>query len=316
MSKSGGYVRRLVVAAGIVVLVAGLGVAAVMGLRSTGVLAPNEHCVAEVDGTTVELDLEQSHYAALIGAIATARGLPARAITIALATAYQDRDSLGLFQQRPSQGWGSPEQVQDPTYAANAFYDALVKIDNYRELPVTEAAQAVQRSAFPDAYADHETDARVLASALSGNSPGTFSCEVALDAAPVEALLASGLTPRSQRVLDEVQAVFGEQTVGGFEPGGVSTGHMEGSAHYDGRAVDVFFAVDDAAAVLRGWSLAHWAVANADRLGVATVIYRDQIWTARRSGEGWRAYEPPGGPTDNLTLRHMDHVHVDVVAGE
>ena len=64
-----------------------------------------------------------------------------------------------------------------------------------------------------------------------------------------------------------------------------------------------------------GWSLAHWAVANADRLDVATVIYRDQIWTAQRSEEGWRAYEPPGGPTDNLTLRHMDHVHVDVLAG-
>ena len=317
--------RRVVVVAGVVVLAAAVVTAGVVGLRSVGLLGPTEGCIAEVDGTSVSLDLEQSQHAALIGAIATARGLPARAITIALATAYQesglhnvdygDRDSLGLFQQRPSQGWGSAEQVQDPTYATNAFYDALVEITDYRDLPVTEAAQAVQRSGFPDAYADHETDARVLASALSGNSPASFSCELGVDSLAGEVALASGLTPRSQRVLDEVQAVFGPQSVGGFEPGGVTTGHMEGSAHYDGRAVDVFFAADDAAAVLRGWSLAHWVVANAHRLDVATVIYRDQIWTASRSAEGWRAYEPPGGPTDNPTLRHMDHVHVDVIAG-
>ena len=317
--------RRLAVAAGITVLAAGLVVAAVVGLRSTGLLAPRESCVAEVDGTTVELDLEQSRNAALIGAVATARGLPARAITIALATAYQesdlrnvdhgDRDSLGLFQQRPSQGWGSVEEVQDPAHATNAFYDALIKIDGYRDMPVTEAAQAVQRSGFPDAYADHESDARVLASALSGNSPAAFSCQLTIDDLSPQTMLASGLTPRSQRVLDEVETTFGQQSVGGFEPAGVTTGHMEGSAHYDGRAVDVFFAADDPAAVLRGWSLAHWVVANADRLEVATVIYRDQIWTARRSEEGWRTYEPPGGPTDNPTLRHMDHVHVDVLAG-
>lgn len=307
-------------------LVAALAIVAVVGLRSVGVLSPPQGCVAEVDGDTVMLDLEQSRYAALIGAIATARGLPARAITIALATAYQesdlrnvdhgDRDSLGLFQQRPSQGWGTAEQVQDPTYATNAFYDALVKITNYRDLPITEAAQQVQRSGFPDAYADHEADARILASALSGNSPAAFTCEIAVDDVAAESPLASGLTPRSQRVLDEVQTAFGPQSVGGFEPGGVTTGHMQGSAHYGGRAVDVFFAADDPAAVLRGWSIAHWAVANADRLDIATVIYRGQIWTAARGDEGWRAYEPPNGPTDNPTLRHMDHVHVDVVSGE
>ncbi|MDQ3112559.1 MAG: hypothetical protein M3Q84_00455 [Actinomycetota bacterium] len=319
------HVRRLAGVAIVTVLAAALVVAAVIGLRSVGVIGPSERCLAEVDGVTVSLDLEQSRYAALIGAVATARGLPARAITIALATAYQesdlrnvdygDRDSLGLFQQRPSQGWGTAAEVQDPTYATNAFYDALVQITDYRELPVTEAAQAVQRSAFPGAYADHEADARVLASALSGNSPAAFSCELAVDDLEGEVPLASGLTPRAQRVLDDAQAAFGQQSVGGFDAAGVTSGHMARSAHYDGRAVDVFFASDDPAAVLRGWSLAHWVVANADRLEVATVIYRDQIWTAARSGDGWRPYVPPDGPTDNPTLRHLDHVHVDVVAG-
>ena len=195
------HVRRLAGVAIVTVLAAALVVAAVIGLRSVGVIGPSERCVAEVDGVTVSLDLEQSRHAALIAAVATARGLPARAITIALATAYQesdlrnvdygDRDSLGLFQQRPSQGWGTAAEVQDPTYATNAFYDALVQITDYRELPVTEAAQAVQRSAFPGAYADHEADARVLASALSGNSPAAFSCELAVDDLEGEVPLAS-----------------------------------------------------------------------------------------------------------------------------
>ena len=94
-------------------------------------------CTATVDGHTVSLDPEQAEHAGLITAIAVSRGLPARAASIALATAYQesdlrnleggDRDSLGLFQQRPSQGWGEPEEILDPVYATNAFYDALVQ---------------------------------------------------------------------------------------------------------------------------------------------------------------------------------------------
>ena len=134
-------------------------------------------CTAEVDGHTVEVDLEQAENAALITAISIQRGMPARAASIALATAYQeselynidygDRDSVGLFQQRPSQGWGTVEQAMDPVHATNAFYDALAKVDGYREMEITEAAQAVQRSAYPDAYADHEADERPRAPAAS-----------------------------------------------------------------------------------------------------------------------------------------------------
>ena len=114
--------------------------------------------------------------------------MPARAASIALAAAYQesdlrnlgggDRDSAGLFQQRPSQGWGTLDEVRDPVHATNAFYDALAKVDGYEQLEITVAAQEVQRSGFPDAYADHEADARTLASALSGNSPEGFSCRL------------------------------------------------------------------------------------------------------------------------------------------
>ena len=152
---------------------------------SVGPLLTSEECTATVDGKEVTLSVEQAENAALITAISVQRGMPARAATIALATAYQesklyniesgDRDSLGLFQQRPSQGWGSPEQVLDPYYATNAFYDELAEVDGYDSMRVTEAAQEVQRSGFPEAYADHEADARVLASALTGNSRHAFS---------------------------------------------------------------------------------------------------------------------------------------------
>jgi hypothetical protein len=81
----------------------------------------------------------------------------------------------------PSQGWGTAKQIQDPYHAVNAFYDALVKVDGYQSMKITEAAQKVQRSAFPDAYADHEADGRALASALTGYSPARFSCVVGAD---------------------------------------------------------------------------------------------------------------------------------------
>ena len=138
-----------------------------------------EECQAR-STATVELDLEQAESAAMIAGVSVRRGLPARAATIALATAYQESDyatwrtatatRVGLFQQRPSQGWGTPDQLQDPHYAAGTFYDALAKVKNYESLPVTVAAEEVQRCAFPKAYADHEQDARVLASALTGQS--------------------------------------------------------------------------------------------------------------------------------------------------
>jgi hypothetical protein len=290
-----------------------------------GSLVVVEQCTAAAGDTTARLDPEQAVNAATIAAVASRRGLPARAATIALATAMQesklrnldhgDRDSLGLFQQRPSQGWGSPEQIRDPVYAAGRFYDALVKIDGYRQMEITEAAQRVQRSGFPRAYADHEPQARALASALMGHSAAAFTCSVRPGSYQAQRMGASGLTPRAALVLRELEESFGRQRTGGYAPGGVREGHVEGSAHYEGRAFDVFFRPVTATARRKGWAAAQWLVANAGRLGIATVIYDNRIWTARRSAQGWREYVPPGGPTDNPTLRHADHVHVDVIRG-
>ena len=104
----------------------------------------SDQCTAEVGDHSVVLEPSQARYAGLITAIAVQRGMPARAASIALAAAYQesnlrnldggDRDSAGLFQQRPSQGWGTLDEVRDPVHATNAFYDALAKVDGYEEL--------------------------------------------------------------------------------------------------------------------------------------------------------------------------------------
>jgi len=306
-----------------------LGTVAAVGIavnRGVGPLPDPQRCLATVGGHTVALDTEQAENAALIAALGVRRGLPARAVSIALATAYQeskivniehgDRDSLGLFQQRPSQGWGSAEQVLDPYYATNAFYDGLVQIDGYEEMRITEAAQAVQRSGFPEAYEDHAEDARALASALTGHSAGgQFHCVVRhTEGEEPDDLDETGLTGRAGAVHADLRRAFGDLSLGGFAPGGVSTGHQEGSAHYEGRAIDVFVRPVNADNRRRGWAIAYYLVAQANRLAIDHVIFDGKIWSAGlRSEQGWRDYDPGNRPGDRAVLEHRDHVHVDVL---
>ncbi len=143
-------------------------------------------CLVTVEDISSTLTWEQSVNASIIVGESIRRGLPARAATIALVTAYQesdlrnldygDADSVGLFQQRPSQGWGTVEQIMDPWYSAGRFYEALVKVDGWETGVINDVAQAVQRSAHPEKYAQHESKGRAWASALTGHSPGAVSC--------------------------------------------------------------------------------------------------------------------------------------------
>ncbi|MGO1315441.1 MAG: hypothetical protein ACTMIR_00155 [Cellulomonadaceae bacterium] len=260
-------------------------VAAVLGLVVWGVVqllgnlvperAQAARCAAHLDGTDWYLSPEQAQNAALFAAMATERGLPARAVTIAIATAlqesrminiaYGDRDSLGLFQQRPSQGWGTEEQVMDPIYATGRFYDGLVDVPGYLELEVTQAAQAVQRSGFPDAYAQHEVRARAWASGLTGHSPATITCTLpalsAADAGQGDALRAR-LLRDFPALADRVNGSPAEVAVG---PGELA----------------------DTPPDRLGWVLAQWAVTQADAYGVRTVTVADQRWM--REAGTWSA---------------------------
>jgi hypothetical protein len=221
-------------------------------------------CAAKADGTSWYLQTDQADTAALLAATSLRRGLPARATTIALATGLQesklrnvtggDRDSLGIFQQRPSQGWGTAEQIMDPVYATNAFYDALVKVDGYQDLPITEAAQAVQRSGFPEAYAAHEPQARAWASALYGYTPEAVTCTLG---DPTKAGDPAAVTARITRDLGTLPTAVG----------------ADGSITVDATPMAT---ANDADRL--GWAVAHWAVAVAAPLEIVEVDHMGARW--------------------------------------
>ncbi|WP_411574404.1 hypothetical protein [Streptomyces fradiae] len=208
--------RRARVAASFAVLLAVAGYVA-MRYESGGGGTPR--CVVGSGGHTYTLSPEQASNAATISAVGTTRGMPERAVTIALATAlqesalrnidYGDRDSLGLFQQRPSQGWGTPEQIMDPVYSAGIFYDRLAEVPGYSRLPLTVAAQRVQRSGFPQAYAKHEPDAALLAAALTGRSAASLTCAPIRGAAPGD----------PERLRGELVRAFGAGVLSGAPAG-------------------------------------------------------------------------------------------------
>jgi hypothetical protein len=254
---------------------------------SIGMLPLRAHCTARALGNSTDLNPEQAGNAAIIAAVAVHRGLPSRAATIGIATALQesklvnleggDRDSLGLFQQRPSQGWGTPAQIRDPVYATNAFYDVLVKIEGYQNLPITTSAQRVQRSAFPSAYADHEPQARILASALTGYSPAGLACVLpAADAGAGDhagrAPGADGLTPRAQAV----------QRAAADETGRTGTAVA-------GVPAAVRFTLSGTTATRDAWALAQWAVARAGGLDVISVETAGRRWDRDRPDLTWTA---------------------------
>ncbi|MET8045935.1 hypothetical protein ABZU25_34370 [Micromonospora sp. NPDC005215] len=128
------------------------------------------------DQSRIALNDEQTANAKAIIAATKKAGLPERAAVISIATSLQesklenlghlgdmnDHDSLGLFQQRPSSGWGTPEQITDPAYSTTAFLKGLKQVDGWQDMPLTEAAQTVQVSAYPDAYAQWEQQAADL----------------------------------------------------------------------------------------------------------------------------------------------------------
>lgn len=202
--------------------------------------ASDAYCAAiSTDSTRHTLSPEQAANAALIANIAINRGLPDHAVTVAIATAMQesrltnldhgDRDSLGLFQQRPSQGWGTAEQVSDPTYATNIFYDHLMQVPDWQTIPVEDAAQEVQRSGYPDLYANWDSMARAWASALTGELSAGATC--ALE--PASGSDADGLITAATAALPNV-AIAKDTTQGdGSAKGSATAGNGNSNNNSD-----------------------------------------------------------------------------------
>lgn len=283
-------------------------------------------CIVETGGNaeSFSFDDEQLANAATIIKVGQSRNVPSSGLVVAIAAALQesslhnlpdgDRDSAGLFQMRPSTGWGSVEQVTDPTYAATAFFGGqdeppanagLLDISGWEQMSITEAAQAVEASAYPGAYAKWGDDAAALVHKVTGES---FECGSSAGAncpepnLPVEA----GLTPDAQLVVRCAVSQFHIQSIGGL----ATSGHSNGSDHYTGRAVDLM--IDDwttADGVQFGDQVSTYFVSNAKGFGVTYIIWRARIWTTERPY--WRPYSHPDGRTDPTAL-HMDHLHISV----
>ena len=142
--------------------------------------------MATGDHQSVLLDTEQGSIAATIAGVAHQQSMPRVAVTIAYATAmqesklhnlnYGDRDSVGVFQQRPSEGWGPRKDLEDPIYASTKFFRALKAIPGYQKMPVYQAAQAVQHSADGAAYTQYEKMAAAMTPAFTGQRGHAVYC--------------------------------------------------------------------------------------------------------------------------------------------
>lgn len=256
-----------------------------------------------------------------------------------------DHGSVNFFQQQ-FPWWGTLDELMNPQTAAVKFYEALRKVSGWEALPVTVAAQQVQSSAYPEAYADDEPMARQLYGELRGAGrdapplPVTvadpeaaiavvgdgFSAAaqdvlcgsgLAMNCAPTSNPAEKGLTPDALRVMRCITAEFGERPWAnvGERPSGVDRDHQEG------RAVDAMMTQgeDDyrtPGGRAKGDRIADWVVAHADALGVKYVIWYEKIWTRTGDGVGspgaWGPYDYPLGGNSTDTVAHRDHVHVSV----
>jgi hypothetical protein len=246
-------------------------IAAVIGGGAYGIKTlwdtATEHFTA--DTCTVgsyDLDPDQAAVAStMVGAVTQYRvNLPERATVLVLAAALQeskltnlppgagDRDSVGVLQQRPSQGWGDgdPNRLTDVGEATKEFLDKLVKVPNWQHEPLADAVQAVQISADGSAYAQHEPEAQALADALQGRRPAGISCSFAK---PTKVARPSSVAAQAAHQL------------GIDTPTPVTHGVQVPGAH---------------------WQTVAWFVANADRLGIDQVAYDGKRWTR---GDGWKS---------------------------
>jgi len=269
-------------AVGVIILI----IAALAIARSVRQLAPlptGSGCLVRGGSFDVTLDTGQASIAATIAGVARHRAMPVRAVTIAYAAAlqesdlenlsYGDRDSVGVFQQRPSQGWGTRQQLLDPIYASSRFFAALASIADYQRLLIYQAAQAVQRSADGYAYSQYAAQGAAMAAGFSGSLPHAVWC-----------WYGTGVSGRAQLAAAsrELTTTFGPMQV----------------RHISDPMMAVQVRGPSA-----GWAVAAWLVTHASSYGIREVRYLGYQWTAADGDKGWTRYPTRGHePTASGTV--------------
>ena len=241
------------------------------------ILEPTQ-CTATAGKQELALTVGQAGIAATIAGVATRRHMPVRAVTIAYAAALQESklanlnygtaDSLGVFQQRPSQGWGTPQEIENPVYASTRFFAALAAVPGYQRMPVYKAAQAVQRSADGYAYGQYATVGAQLADAFTGTTPHALWCSYSQPPGK----------PRLAAASQALTSAFGYLRIR--------------------RAGDPARTVQVRRAGV-GWAVAAWLVSHAGSYGIADIRYRGYEWLRGHGSGTWmrvpgRAGTPAG----------------------
>ena len=246
---------------------------------------PPPGCQAGTGGAAIPLDTEQAGIAATIAGIAARHRLPQRAVIIALAAAlqeselqnlnYGDRDSVGVFQQRPSQGWGTTAEIEDPVYATTRFFAALVRLPGYTTMPVDQAAQDVQHSADGSAYEQWVGIATQLTGYFTGTLPAAVSC---------------WYTPAGKADL----AGALKQLAQTFGPAGKDAVLVGVTTDRSGKKNKKETVVH----VQRGraWTVAAWLVAHAQQYGISQIRYAGYVWNAANGSMGWQRASRTASP--------------------
>lgn len=326
MASKAYLIPVVAIGATLATLVAGLSI-----VQSTKVFAVDGGSCLYPEGDPWTLDAEQRRHAQAIVDIGRQSHIPPRGWAVAVATAAQESSlrndptpdqfgSSGLMQQTPP-WWGTREEVNNPTYAINRFYSALLEIGRWETMPITVAAQSVQNSAYPDHYRQHTATAINVVRELGGveldcskitasgtvnpvprNPDGSWpqeGCTIRPDPTTGQGCL----TPRTWHTVQQSQAA-------GYPKPGCYRESNHGE-HPKGRACDWMMTSGGAATgeqKTRGDRMAEWAVANADNLGLMYVIWYRKIWTR---ADGWHDYNNPWGG-DDPSGWHTNHIHISV----
>ena len=285
--------RRPLIVLGVILVIVGLiafGAYAVYNAygRYVNRLLTVPGCQAGTGVNAIGLDFGETADAAIIAGVAARERLPSQALTVAYATAWQesklenlqygDRDSVGVFQQRPSEGWGSRAQLEDPAYAAAAFFGALVKVPGYAKLPVDVAAQDVQHSADGAAYEQYAQSGAALAKDLTA-TPHAVTCWYD----PASQASSEGVSAKLnlRGALNGLADAFGRPSADGAVTS-ASVARTGGSAVISAARGD-------------GWTAANWLVANASSYGITQVSYGGYQWTAGLNETSWQTISDPAG---------------------